>query len=377
MNESKTFCPLPFVHLYTQPSGHTKPCCISETIYTHNFNKESIGEVFNSEEMKKLRMDMLNGKRNKLCDICYLAEDRGEYSARQGFLEPSNNKFEIPETTDGEVPLEFQYIDIRFSNQCNFKCRTCCHDFSSSWYEPEKLLGTLAPNTNKVIKVENNFIENLKKHLNKLKKIYFAGGEPLVMPEHLDILKFVTDKELSLHLHYNSNLSTLKYKEESLFKYWNKIKENGTIYIAVSCDGLYDLGEYIRVGFNHKKFVKNIQKLKDNDISYGIQFTVSTYNIFHIFETIEQFIELDIIKTTDDISFHYAWAPDGVSVKNLHKDDKLKIINTFESNINNVTEKTKTELNNILKFMGTESGDYTEIERYNKKMKVLESEKKA
>ena len=190
----------------------------------------------------------------------------------------------------------------------------------------------------------------------------------------MEILKFVTDRELSLHLHYNSNLSTLKYKEESLFKYWNKIKETGTIYIAVSCDGLYDLGEYIRVGFNHKKFLKNIQKLKDNDISYGIQFTVSTYNIFHIFETIEQFIELDIIKTTDDISFHYAWAPDGISIKNLHKDDKLKIINTFESNINNVTEKTKTELNNVLKFMGTESGDYIEIERYNTRIDSLKDE---
>ena len=150
---SKTFCPLPFVHLYAQPSGHVKPCCIAETIYTHNLNNETIDEVFNSEEMKKLRVDMLNGERNKLCDICYLAEDRGEVSARQGFLEPQNNEFEIPETTDGEVPLEFQYIDIRFSNQCNFKCRTCCHDFSSSWYEPEMLMGGLSPDTNKVIKV--------------------------------------------------------------------------------------------------------------------------------------------------------------------------------------------------------------------------------
>lgn len=368
MKTSKTFCPLPFVNLYAQPSGYTKPCCIGETIYTHNFNTESIGEVYNSEEMKKLRMDMLNGKRNKLCEICYLAEDRNEVSARQGFIEPDNYDFEIPETTDGEVPLEFEYIDIRFSNQCNFKCRTCCHDFSSSWYEPEKLLGTISPDTKKVIKVENNFIENLKKHLNKLKYIYFAGGEPLIMPEHLEILKFVTDKKLSLRLHYNTNLSTLKYKEKSLFEYWNKIKETGSIYIAASCDGLYDLGEYIRVGFNHKKFVKNIQKLKDNDISYGIQYTVSTYNIFHIFESIEQFIDLDIIKTTDNIAFHYAWAPDGISIKNLHKKDKSKIVDIFEKNINKVTEKTKTELENILKFMGTESGNYKEIKEYNNKI---------
>ena len=27
------------------------------------------------------------------------------------------------------------YIDFRFSNLCNFKCRTCGPDLSSSWYE--------------------------------------------------------------------------------------------------------------------------------------------------------------------------------------------------------------------------------------------------
>jgi MoaA/NifB/PqqE/SkfB family radical SAM enzyme len=207
-------------------------------------------------------------------------------------------------------------------------------------------------------------MENLKKHLGKLKKIYFAGGEPLIMPEHMDILKFVTDKELKLHLHYNSNMSTLRYQEESLFKYWNKIKEKGTIYIAVSCDGLYDLGEYIRVGFNHKKFVKNIEKLKENNIPYGIQYTVSTYNIHHIFESIEQFIDLGIVQSTDDISFHYAWAPDGVCIQNLHEREKFKVTNTFEKNMNKVTEKTKVELNNILKFMGTESGNHKEIKDY-------------
>ena len=60
-----------------------------------------------------------------------------------------------------------------------------------------------------------------------------------------------------------------------------------------------------------------------------------------------------------------------ILLKNI---DKLKIINTFESNINNVTEKTKTELNNVLKFMGTESGDYIEIERYNTRIDSLKDE---
>ena len=66
---SSTYCKLPFLHLYSQPDGELKPCCIAggfeESV---NLKKMSIESAFNSSQMKELRKDMINGKRNKVCD---------------------------------------------------------------------------------------------------------------------------------------------------------------------------------------------------------------------------------------------------------------------------------------------------------------------
>jgi len=379
MTDKKDYlCILPFVHLYAGPMGETKPCCIADPFRTDkNLNTYSIDEVFNSKEYIQLRLDMLNNKRNKICNVCYDAEDRGEISSR---LERNNkNQFDMPNITNGIVSTDFQYIDIRFSNKCNFKCRTCCHEFSSSWYEAEKQLverksidhGTTNLDK-KILKIENNFIENIKLHLNNLKMVYFAGGEPLIMPEQYEILEYICKSKRSVHIHYNTNLSTLKYDEESLIKMWKEIIVNkGSVYLAVSCDGLYDLGEYIRVGFKHKNFINNINQLKKNNISYGIQTTITTFNIYKVFETIEQMKELKIIESTDDITFFYARGPIGVTVKNLSKAHKEEVMKLYDENLDNVTKKTKLELTNMLKFMGIDEGDYDAVTEYEKEVKEV------
>ena len=132
---SSTYCKLPFIHLYTQADGELKPCCIAggfdEPI---NLKQMSIEDAFNSPQMKELRKDMLEGKRNKVCDVCYQREDSTGHSPRIDFNK--NPLWIQPKVEDDfSVPSDFQHIDIRFSNLCNFKCRMCNHDFSSNWYE--------------------------------------------------------------------------------------------------------------------------------------------------------------------------------------------------------------------------------------------------
>ena len=131
---SSTYCKLPFVHLYTQADGELKPCCIAggfdEPI---NLKQMSIEDAFNSPQMKELRKVMLEGKRNKVCDVCYQREDSTGHSPRIDFNK--NPLWIQPKVKDDfSVPSDFQHIDIRFSNLCNFKCRMCNHDFSSNWY---------------------------------------------------------------------------------------------------------------------------------------------------------------------------------------------------------------------------------------------------
>ena len=100
-----------------------------------------------------------------------------------------NTLWHMPEVKeDFSVPTDFQHIDIRFSNLCNFKCRMCNHDFSSNWYEDMKKIRPQNVRETKVLKATDTIVEDLIPHLSKIRSFYFAGGEPLIMPEHYKVL---------------------------------------------------------------------------------------------------------------------------------------------------------------------------------------------
>jgi hypothetical protein len=375
MNNKKTFCILPFIHFYTQPDGEVKPCCIAngfDNIQT--LRSQSIEEIFNSTEYKKLRKDMLAGVRNKVCDICYKKEDVGESSPREFFN--SSGVWSMPEIDkDYSVPIDFQHIDIRFSNLCNFKCRMCNHTFSSHWYEDAKKIGGgsyLAKEDRKVINASETIVEDIIPYIKNLKSVYFAGGEPLISEQHFILLDWLskniknTDNTdiKNLTIHYNTNLSVLNYRNFNFVKYWNKFIR---VHLAISCDGVGKIGEYQRVGFNHNIFINNLKKLREyavpaattnpiDGISYSFQYTATIFNIEHVFDFIDYMISNNFIDTEECISFYYAWGPQQLSLNNIPEKDKIRITKLFNKKIKKLSsEKTKNELISIINYMNSDA----------------------
>jgi organic radical activating enzyme len=380
MDYSKdTFCILPFVHFYTQADGEVKPCCIAGGFdEKQSLRTNSISEIFNSTEYKKLRKDMIEGRRNKVCDVCYLKEDRGESSPREMFN--SNTLWSLPEIqNDFSVPVEFQHVDIRFSNLCNFKCRMCNHGFSSNWFGDAKKIEIngefpyLTDKHTRVLKASDNIVEDIIPHLGKVKSFYFAGGEPLITPEHYKLLLWLYDNvenetthlgtHKGLSIHYNTNLSVIKYDEDELIKYWKSFRK---VQLAISVDGIEEVGEYQRTGFNTNTFIKNLHEIQKhaNPISstsppdgfcYSFQYTTTILNIEHIFDFIEFMLENDFIESSETIDFYYAWSPQWMSVNNLSDFDKKRITKLFEERMNTITsEKTKNELISIINYMNSD-----------------------
>jgi organic radical activating enzyme len=370
--KSKTFCILPFIHLYADPNGEMKPCCISggfdEPIY---LNKTTIEDSFNSPQMKQLRKDMLDGKRNKVCDSCYKREDSTNNSPRIQYNDIIGKMWEIPNiNNDYTVPTDFQYVDVRFSNLCNFKCRMCFHTFSSNWYEDSIIARESYKPKSKVIKVSDTIVDDLKPYLSKLKNIYFAGGEPLIMPEHFKILKYLHDnskidkytKKIPISIHYNTNLSVIKYDEKSLIDLWKKFYK---VLLSISCDGIGEVGEYQRTGFKTKTFENNLNILKKyatptnvfnatKGLFYSFQYTTTIMNVYHIFDFIDYMLEKNHITDSEQIDFYYAWAPSEYSLSQLPIKEKEKIENFIKEKINNYSEKTKKELNQIIDFLNSD-----------------------
>ena len=190
---SKTFCILPWIHFYSNPDGNVLPCCIgNHKLPLGNVQQNTIQEIWNSEQYKTMRLKMLAGERCGECVSCYQNEDAGVHSFRQ----TSNRDYEeflnfADETNpDGSLDvMKLKYLDIRWSNICNFKCRSCSSTYSSSWAtednkngQSKKVFIFAGGNSN------DNLYEQIKPYLSEVKEIYFAGGEPLLMDKHYEIL---------------------------------------------------------------------------------------------------------------------------------------------------------------------------------------------
>ncbi len=147
LSESKTFCMYPWIHLHAWPTGQAFPCCHAESPAGElgNTRTQPLVEIWNSPKQRQLRTDMLSEINNSACVRCYEQENSGFFSGRQSANKHHGHHIERIKDTKPNGSLEqfeMTYWDIRFSNLCNLKCRSCGHIFSSQWYQDQvKLAG--------------------------------------------------------------------------------------------------------------------------------------------------------------------------------------------------------------------------------------------
>jgi radical SAM protein with 4Fe4S-binding SPASM domain len=310
---SNTICALPWTHLNFEPQGKVTPCCLTahHRYFAGDLNDNTIEEIWNSQNMKILRKQMIRGEEPEICSKCFDSERVTNTSSRLNY----NNMFkdvlnEIPEITDATGfcnKMELQYWDFRFSNLCNMKCRSCGPISSSAWVSDAKKLGWLSEQ-DKVSYIETvdntpniDFLKDQSKHV---KKIYFAGGEPLLMKEHWAIMDYlVENKRFDVNLSYNTNMSVLEYKGKNVFDYWDKWDQY-KIEIWPSIDDIGKRAEIIRSGTVWDRVDKNITRLSEyKNILVKPNITVGVWNVHRIPEIIQYFVDKNIIKKMNWINY--------------------------------------------------------------------------
>jgi len=292
LKESKTFCMYPWIHLHAHPTGEIHPCCHAEWRGTPlgNARNNTLEEVWNSDLMCKLRVDMLTETPNSICTRCYEQETSGFFSGRKSANKHHGHKIKhVGETTDtGQFErFEMTYWDIRFSNLCNLRCRTCGPTFSSQWYQDQVLLvGKNWGLNNKILnyagRTKTDMWEQLVPHLDYVEKIYFAGGEPLIMDEHYNILDELERRgRFDVKLIYNTNFTEIKLKDRTVFDYWKKFK---SVAVGASLDAMGPRAEYIRKGTNWDQIERNREKMLAicPKVDFYISPTLSIMNAWHL-----------------------------------------------------------------------------------------------
>lgn len=284
LTESKTFCIYPWIHLHTYPTGEAYPCCHAEMKYpVGNCKSQTLQEIWSDSPMRQLRNDMLNERKNPACARCYEQEESGFFSGRR-----SANKHHGHHVKKLDAnPFEMTYWDIRFSNLCNLKCRSCGHIFSSSWYQDQaKLAGPDWAKNNKPLnfagRTEIDMWEQLLPHMDYVEQIYFAGGEPLMMEEHYRILEELERREMfHVRLIYNTNFTQTKLKDRYVFDYWKKFS---SVAVGASLDAMGPRAEYIRKGTDWSQVEDNRRRMLDTcpDVDFYISPTLSIMNAWHL-----------------------------------------------------------------------------------------------
>lgn len=370
-----TFCVMPFLHLNIQPDGNLKPCCISNNFENTQIIDSSIKEAYNSEEFKKLRIDMLNGIENDVCAGCYKSEKINSISYRQNQNEKYKEYIEQYKSfanSDGSIELNFVDLDLRPSTTCNLKCRTCSDDFSTSWIEERKAVIKKYNWNNQHINLPKNLNLNLDhENIKNVKHIYFAGGEPMYMKEMFKFLNNIKNKN-EIILFINTNFTTLN---EKIFN--ESFLEFDQVHFIISCDGIGKVGEFIRTNLVWKKFIKNIEFLKymtmnTKNINFSFQFTCSILNCFHFFKYRKYLYENGYIDSDFDLRFSYVQFPFWYNIKNFEKLCS-ETINYFEENLIDIDQNSNLfiEIRNFINYLKSDQILLTDNEIQNKRQYEL------
>ena len=303
--ESESFCMLPWMHLHAFPDGRAYPCCFAfDKLHVGNVNEQSMEEVFNGDKMKQMRLNMLANKKSRECVKCYDQEDSGFFSLRLSSNKHFGHNISMTENTkpDGTADFMIKYWDIRFSNLCNMACRSCGTWFSSNWYEDHKKLTGAPPNHAKIMKAgrsSNDIWDQLLKQFDHVEQFYFAGGEPIIMEEHLRILKELDKRKMyHVRLIYNTNFSKSKFKGTDIFELWNKFD---SVSIGASLDAEGPRAELMRKGTVWEETVANRKRMLEvcPQVDFYISATVSAYNAWHITDFHRSWVDKGYIKPAD------------------------------------------------------------------------------
>ena len=336
--DSENFCMLPWMHLHAFPDGRAYPCCFAlDKLHVGNVNEQSMEEVFNGDKMKKMRLNMLSNKKSRECAKCYDQEDSGFFSLRLSSNKHFGHNISMTENTkpDGTADFIIKYWDIRFSNLCNMACRSCGTWFSSNWYEDHKKLTGAPPNHAKIMKAGrsgNDIWEQLLEQFDHVEQFYFAGGEPIIMEEHLRILKELDKRKMyHVRLIYNTNFSKSKFKGTDIFELWNKFD---SVSIGASLDAMGPRAELMRKGTKWEETVANRKRMLEvcPQVDFYISATVGLSNCLHVTDFHKDWVEQGLIKP-QDFNFNLLQYPMWQRMDLLPQNEKERVTAKYNEHI--------------------------------------------
>jgi pyruvate-formate lyase-activating enzyme len=245
-------------------------------------------DIQNSDSMRSLRQQFLDGKQPQTCRKCWSEERSGRTSKRMHTLDRLKHMGISNDWTADAKPLMF--LDLKLGNICNLKCRIC-GSWSSSQFATEEL-NQLPRDQQKKSHAYTmlragawprdnpQFWDQIDTVLNDIRYIEFTGGEPFMIDEHFDMLQGIVDRGIAhqVEIHYNTNGTQYPERGEAIWRHFK------TVEIAFSLDDVGERFEYQRTNAVWADVCANLDRFRDlKEIHPNIELQVcTTVNIFNV-----------------------------------------------------------------------------------------------
>lgn len=308
MSDSKSLCMIPWVHRFTNEQGYHQLCCSgngdanqlrgADGKPLHVRQGLTDAELLNSPDMKAVRLAMLRGQWPSACERCQRTEEAGSVSVRNHMAKRFEKwTAEVLGHTLPDGTLEnpqVRYADIRLGNVCNLMCRMCGPQASRLWADHHNAVRPrgyqLDPGTLAVFR-DDNWVKSqpvkwlMEQCLPSVESLHFAGGEPLIIPEMVELLEhcIASGRAGEIDLSYNTNMTVLPEKVTRLWPNFRSVSLLGSV------DGFGRVNDYIRRPSKWSDIDRNFHLLDENFEQWRLRSvtaaaTVQIYNVLQIGE---------------------------------------------------------------------------------------------
>ena len=367
MHLPKTICMLPWVSIETSPMGTTRPCCLAQEQITdengvkYDLNETDLATVYKSEYMQNLRRQFRAGEKPATCSDCWKEEEIGRNSKRINSQIRLKELYPLVDWAN-DTPDQLWFIDLKLGNICNLKCRICGSWSSSKWAEEEMNYMPAGADKKQHIaytwlkkgawpRKTETFWDNLREMLPNIKYFEFTGGEPWLIQEHFDLLRYAADNGFAknIDIHYNTNAT--QWPEDAV-DLW---KEFGRVDIAFSIDNVGDRFEYERYGAKWDRAnevidaAHQLRRVQKN-ITTQLCFTINIQNVYYI----DELMTWAAPKMFNSIHFNMLHSPNHMSVQYMTPAAQELVIAKLQS----VTwpGRYQQEVDNVVKFIQNGQG---------------------
>ena len=330
------FCPAPFEHVIIY--GDEVMTCCKTKVPIGNLKDNTLKEIYEGPIIEQVRQQFLNNEKPTQCKNCWKEENETGLPAnvRVSVCKMSKDTW----TEDSIKKPRIKFLDVVWSNKCNFACMGCTPLLSSTINklfkeQYSKLYGKLDKDYFVDYQDWETNVDHIKSYIeeygDELHYIHFQGGEPFLNNSLFDILDLMIEKQMfktKILFHTNGSVSKTHKGKDLIKEYLAKWGEQARV--NFSLDGIGTRGEYIRYGYRQKTWERNFAK-SYNNIRTSIATRANVFNILHLEELASYCNNKNTKQTTFFGSIgHWGNSESNIGLIKIHDPTRIKAIDSLK-----------------------------------------------